>query len=610
MNVIKERKMSIESFPPSSQINPIPDPHAANSSTKSTLSNKIPTSQTQSQAPKPLSERNINVITSKKETKRELLRSKEAIETLAKPLQPTTHDVYFPEPLSTEAAEFYSVFKPGISNTIKAMLCHKVAKILGIDASVPKTIQVKAAAVLSVDDVEEGLPIKYEWAKINDADWLINPNDSFKLSEIFKDGDDYEVMVDEHDDKFLLSETENGTYVVKRLITAPEHYDSETDHERDTVEPEPNSGSENEEEYEPTPQGRFIEFDDDLFSRRDEEEVEDTDEAGSQIEDWDQPAEFENDEVLLATINGKDYIVRQEGAHPVIEGSFVKRGDALYPIEDKKNPTPMGKNVTGLLQPKIEGAITKVGDLPQKVIEKIQTQSPKKINTDQPIVLLYSPPVVLENFFNSIDANSFIDSLLLSILFRTQDGKANNLQESNFLFTKEDDKLKITMIDLDETWPTSNELNEDPEFVKAGEIAALRLGLMGYPQAHEILKGETKAHVIQLLEKVKLNQDTLVAALGKYKEKEIDSIADAKNITPTLENPNVEKAFKEVIERLIDFYDTKSKNEFSLADLVFHVFPTYKQQWDDMSKIPNIKREELADRVGCDTVEIARQARR
>lgn len=432
-----------------------------------------------------------------------LQKAAEMIKKLDSPLLPKKDsNVYFLNP--------HVVFKPGKANTMRAILCQKVAKILGLEKSVLKTIEATASEVLSQRDLDDqGLPITYDRAVINGQEWLVNMEDASSIQYIISTDDGCQVKL--HDGVLYTLKEEGDGFIV-------ESTDADEDDETD--------------------------FD-------------------------------KNEHVLIATIDDQDFLVKEESAHPVVGSDnlhVLREGTRFELRASQEGTTLIAKDVEGLLQPMVQDVVTQIGGV------TVDTLRPSKAR---------------EAFFAMINPISFIDSVVLSVLFRTQDGKAADLNDSNFLFTKEGEQLNVTLIDLDETWPTQNDFSSDPELMKRGKgkISALRLGLMGYPQAHTPLTGEQKAHLLDLLNKIKDNSNSMMAVVDRYK------VADG----PSLEA--VKNSFKEVIEKLIEF---SNRTEFTLKDLVFHIFPEYQKQWQALEKT-SMPQEEIATWIGyCSLDEVKR----
>ncbi len=430
----------------------------------------------------------------------------------------------------------HAVFKPGKMNSTKAILCRKVAEILDLDACVPPTIKARAAFLISQDDLDESLnPIIYKKAYKEGAPWLVNLEMACPVISLHK-----KVVSLGKGCDFTL-EKEDGVI---------------------TLEPKTAKAEDHKLAYE---------------------------------------------EVLILSVDGRDHIVQAEAAHPITCGvlsSYVKRGndrfelkmsqdaDDIYSDEEKDscgtetrsdsfteskdtieipdNVLLMRSNVTGLLQPMIQNVVTEIDGMALNMV---------------------SPSERRDKFFSMINTCSFINSVVLAILFRTQDGKAGCLDDTNFLFTQEQERLNLTLIDLDETWPVGNGLTKDPELRSKGEVAALRLGLMAYPQAHQYLQDNDKAHLGALLQRINQRRDALLSRLNKCKLPESEKVT---------------AAFVEVLDRLNQFYKEKEASPVSLADLVFYVFPEYQKQWNELAAM-GVPREKIASFIGFASVAEVKQ---
>lgn len=426
----------------------------------------------------------------------------------------------------------HTVFKP--ANQSRAILCSDIAEILDLDASVPVTIEAKAAQVISKEDLDEtSKPIIYKKVYINGEPWLANPDDCYLVHNKNKSSVSLFGGCD-----FTIEEDDDGINLVPKTKKAEKHA-------------------------------------------------------------------LAHEEVIFGTLDGKNHVIKFESALPITvdhQSPHVKRGEVRLELRASQgddvpssssdeadifetcqggstdetdipeNVLLVREEVEGFLQPMIQNVVTDIDGVPIDIVRIAKTR---------------------DTFYSMINSISFINSVMLAILFRTQDGKAHYLRESNFLFTEHNGKLNLTLIDLDETWPCSNGISEAPHLQEKGEIAALRLGLMGYPQAHEPLAGENKVHFMTLVEKIKQRQVALISAVEHH---HLDN------------SERVILAFTEVLTKIAEFHEKAEKQEFSLADLVFHVFPVYKQQWDELSEL-ELSREEIAAQIGFCSVDEQKQLR-
>ena len=419
-----------------------------------------------------------------------------------------------------------SVFKPDEKgeDTIRAILCSDVAALLGLEKSVPSTIEAVASFAMSSSELDEnGEPIVYEAATVNNEQWLVNPHDELSIKRY-----------DESTGEFKLRDKSSGTLK--------------------------NEGD-----------GKYsiVKFTDAVNE--------------------DEPALEPGDIVLIADLGYGKNIVKLEDARPVStdsEGSphVVHEGKRFELTRSQANVDDSdelsdeerydaAEDEINAQDPESTSSIPDSAILIRKDVKGLLQQKIQDAFTDLDINNPRSKKAVAD-FFNKIDPSSFIDSMMLAVLFRTQDGRASNLSESNFLFTLDSktDKYTIALIDFDETWPTENGIRSDTESKEKGDITTLRLGLMGFPQAHQELQGAEKNHLLDILESIKKKNSDLLHVVA-------DSSTSLKDGT------KVTKAFEELTQRLIDFYDTKKERSFSLADIVFHVFPEYHDQWQKVTSL-------------------------
>ncbi len=295
-------------------------------------------------------------------------------------------------------------------------------------------------------------------------------------------------------------------------------------------------------------------------------------------------------EVLLTQIDGKPHIVESKSALQVTDNSHVTRGDNRYELRQSNEvympkatsddecefedepKTSLSDSTEGLVPGEVVLVRTRVEGFLQPMVQDVLTEI-----DEIPVDILY-PGNVRDAFYKMINKISFIQALLLTSLFRTADGKCRYLKDSNVLFTEAmDGSLHLTLIDLDETMPEDN-----------GHI---RLGLMGYPDAHEKLEGPNRAFAKQFIEKIKARQQSLLACVSQ---------------SPLGTNEKVIKAFQHTLEEYCTAYEELKETSFSLADLIFKVFPDYKKEWDALQLL-GLDREEIADSIGFSTLEEKQQ---
>lgn len=230
----------------------------------------------------------------------------------------------------------------------------------------------------------------------------------------------------------------------------------------------------------------------------------------------------------------------------------VANNDGEYSLFNREHPGVFQSRVKNIFAPK--GA---------KVGVNITTQNSERV----------------KDFFNRVDKTGFIDAMLLSIIIRPQDGKIDALTESNVLFqaipenadpNNPDVKLKPILIDLDETMPPSNTYSSDPELTDDGRLKrvhCVRCGLMGFPQARELLTADERARVIEFARRLREKEPVLEGYLKTfYPSKEI--------------GPEHIAALKDVINRTVSFIEEHKNSKWSLENLFFAVFPEYHRQWE------------------------------
>lgn len=421
----------------------------------------------------------------------------------------------------------HTVFKPGKSNTMRAILCSQIAKILDLEPCVPVTIEAKAAQVISKEDLDDrSNPIIYKKVYIDGEPWLANPDDCYLVHSKKKHSLSLFGGCD-----FTIEEEDDAHNLVPTNQKAEKHA-------------------------------------------------------------------LAYEEVLFGTLDGKQHVIKRESAYPITvdnQSPHVKRGEIRLELRASNgDDVPSSSSEEGDLFEAVQGGSADDTEIPENVLlvrkEVDGFLQPMIQNVvteiDGTAIDIIHIPKTRDSFYSMIRSISFINSVMLAILFRTQDGKAHYLRESNFLFTEHNGKLNLTLIDLDETWPCSNGLSEVPELQEKGDIAALRLGLMGYPQAHMPLQGEDKAHYLSLVDKIANRQAALLSTVEQHKLDNSDRVV---------------LAFREVLTKIAAFSEQQKEAPFSLADLVFHVFPVYKQQWDELSEL-NLSREEIAASIGYGSV--------
>lgn len=208
----------------------------------------------------------------------------------------------------------------------------------------------------------------------------------------------------------------------------------------------------------------------------------------------------------------------------------IERDGIAYPIEDDE--LQPAKNVDCLVQEKVAAA------------HNVEVKPGDK------------------TFQKNVHWDSLIDSVLSMILICPQDSKCSD-GDTNFLALPDTGQgYGIVFIDTDEAFPSNNSYSEAMEEHKGHNIAVLRPGLLAFDKTAATLdKGHLKHAQKQIQHIVENKEKILHAMQGKVAD---DKIA----------------ALSERIDRLSAFTD----KTFSLEELVFAVFPTVKNDWQDFAK--------------------------
>ncbi|MBS0634184.1 MAG: hypothetical protein JSR37_01820, partial [Verrucomicrobia bacterium] len=266
--------------------------------------------------------------------------------------------------------------------------------------------------------------------------------------------------------------------------------------------------------------------------------------------------------VRIACWDSQQIVVKHTSIHPIkMEGNspYVERGASRLQLRSSQD---YAEEEDDLFETDAPDQIPSSGTLLEEDVDGFI----------QPWVQNVRPDV------SQLSMSSIINNLFLAILCRYQDGKVSFSDDSNFLFTKEDNVYNLTAIDLGETWPESNDYQDE-----ACKIATLRLGLLKFPQTSQPLSGDDKEHCERLFTKIKANRALLLEALS---EAAIDN------------REKVKAAFKEVLDRLGSF----QQDSYSLRDIVFHVFPVYKAQYMTLQEAGK-RADVIADNVGLHSVD-------
>lgn len=255
----------------------------------------------------------------------------------------------------------------------------------------------------------------------------------------------------------------------------------------------------------------------------------------------------------------------------------VERNGQPYQLEKQTNGSfhVVGHNIKGMVQSKVENVFVKPSG--KRAGLDIRTD-----NADR------------TTFFSRIDKSAFTKAFIATILLRPQDGKIVQLDQSNVLFQVKPDEnglvppldgqepLFPVLIDLDETLPQKNDADKD----NGKHVHPIRCGLMGFPQAREPLSKELQKEAVELISEIVNNKKTIQEYLQRFVSKTPSRDFTKEHIAATID----------VIERLNNFIDHPPKDDWSLQDLLFSVFPGYEAQWNHLidSNSPAI----LASRIG------------
>ena len=142
-------------------------------------------------------------------------------------------------------------------------------------------------------------------------------------------------------------------------------------------------------------------------------------------------------------------------------------------------------------------------------------------------------------------------------------------------------ELEPILIDLDETFPETNQYSKRDEFKGVDKVHIIRFGLMGFPQAQKDLS-PFKEFIENLIENINSSKDDV-----KRLFKEM--------ISKGVFNQNHEDAYFEVIDKINEFFSSPTRSTLTLEDLFFHSFPEYKEQWELLDDMP---REKKASYIG------------
>lgn len=255
---------------------------------------------------------------------------------------------------------------------------------------------------------------------------------------------------------------------------------------------------------------------------------------------------------------------------------FVLRAGQKYSVEatDNDQYRVIGRNVKGMIQKLVTNIF---------IGHKKKSLDIRSENTERDL------------FYGEIDREHFIESFLMTILLRPQDGKITDLRQSNILFPKlESSKLGCVLIDLDETLPPQNQFSLQPDFLKNKKerVHIVRNGLMGFPQARSLLSKSEREQIISFIEKADSKKRDIQAFLHTFLSKDGNEVNwNQDHISATLE----------IIQRMKNFLEeNKDTINWTLEKLFFFVFPEYQTHWDLLrTEPPELK----ASRVGLESAE-------
>lgn len=275
---------------------------------------------------------------------------------------------------------------------------------------------------------------------------------------------------------------------------------------------------------------------------------------------------FDENETLILCKDTQNnfYLAPHEDSHIIetdAKNEFIRLNDSKYFLKSISGDKfqVKGESVKGMVQARVENIFT-------------HAEGARDL-------CIVAPSFQRDLFFDRIDLASFIESFILTMLIRPQDGKIINLEQSNVLFQTIEDaeenknpfdpklKLRPILIDLDETLPPQNGFSVDPQFTEKNlkKVHSVRCGLMGFPQVRCALKNEDKKLVVDHLERI-----------VKIKNQIKDYMIHAER------NENSANATMEIIEKFSKFLGTYAykENPWTLETLFFEIFPEYQKQWE------------------------------
>lgn len=313
----------------------------------------------------------------------------------------------------------------------------------------------------------------------------------------------------------------------------------------------------------------------------------------------------ENDTSIVFSFQGSQYrITVDEEVEGDVFTFSIEKEDADENEPDKRLATVINHVFTLVAtdvpqQPKTYVLAPRSAILSKEVEGMVQMKVENTFHTPKngrfPLDMRSESPA-LEDFFNNIEPFSFIECFIATILLRPQDGKITNLGQSNVLFQEIPDsppipnnigithRLRPVIIDNDETMPPNNTVSttidekqmrpkksylKDPNNV----VHPVRNGLMGFPQATRPLTPDEKTYAVKVIRNIIDHKNDMKKYLESVSKKE-------KTSGSKLFNEDKVTACIEIVDSLEAFLKKNQKNDWSLQDLFFAVFPEYKVHWD------------------------------
>ncbi len=499
-----------------------------------------------------------------------------------------------------EALESAYIFKPGAEKAEKAIACYEIAKAIGMEKSILESTILRAPHIMAEHVGLEGTPIDYTLIEIEGKPYLIDPYHVLSFSErvidkrrlVLIEGTEFELKdgrllpyndpIDACDElplKLVFDEDSNAFLVpVEKLQT---EYSSL---------------------HFKTQDGKWAPFRQAYYIGQDTEDVavnvpmrihtpesiydvaDDEDEDGMFTlltpEENERESKLEKiteNRVVIAICDGEERLVNL--AHcmaiediettPRVGRSLLKQSGGSQDMESSDDEKGRASPI-----PNPANLVTQdIGYMQQKIPHLDSWYNGKEVN-----ITIDTPERAA--YFDMVDFNSFADAFILGVLLKMEDGKATTLQETNFLVSEnaKGDKLLLTAIDLDETLGIAK---DNPD------IAPIRLGLMGYPQAYKSLTEEERAHILSRLQRVAESDLASILTSGRFEH---------------LKDEQVVQSFQAIIENITHFYNEFQEKPFTLEDLAFSVYPAYKMAWDEMQAL-GLSRETIATHLGRDTLQ-------